>query len=130
MTLQDALLVAQLLASVAAAVACVFLVLALIRLKSVLTNIEEDIKMVTERAMPVLENIDYISERIKNISDNIDDQVMVVRESVGSLREVVDNVVDLERKIQSRIEGPLLDTVSTAAAVVKGVKTFVQRMRS
>ena len=53
-----------------------------------------------------------------------------MRESVGSLREVVDNVVDFERKIQSRIEGPILDTVSTAAAVVKGVKTFVERMRS
>ena len=128
--MEDALLVARLFALVAAAVACIFLVLSLIRLKSVLSNIEENIKMVTERAMPVLENIDYITERLKNISDNIDDQVMVVRESVGSLREVVDNVVDFERKIQSRIEGPILDTVSTAAAVVKGVKTFVERMRS
>lgn len=128
--MENALLAAQLLASVAAAVACVFVVIALVRLKSVLTNIEENVKMVTERAMPVLENIDYISERVKNIADNIDDQVMVVRESIGSLREIVDNVVDLERKVQSRMEGPILDSVSMAAAVVKGVKTFADRLRS
>lgn len=128
--METALLIAQLLALVAVTVVCVFLIVVLIRVKETLSNLERDIRAVTERTMPVLENMDYITARVKNISDNIDDQVMMVRESMGSIREVADNVVALERKIQSRLEGPILDTVALVAALFKGVRTFAERLRA
>lgn len=123
-------MVAGVVALVAVTVVCVFLILVLIRVRDTLSNIERDIKAVTERTMPVLENIDYISSRVKNITDNIDDQVLMVRESMGSIREIADNVVELERKVQSRIEGPILDTVAFVAALFKGVRTFSERLRA
>lgn len=128
--METALLIAQIVALVAVTGVCVFLVIVLIRVKEMLVNIERDIKAVTERTMPVLENIDYISSRVKNITDNIDDQVLMVRESMGAIREIADNVVELERKVQSRIEGPILDTVAFVAALFKGVKTFSERLRA
>jgi uncharacterized protein YoxC len=127
--METALLVAQLLALVAVTAVCVFLIMVLIRVKDMLTNIERDIKAVTERTMPVLENIDYISSRVKNITDNVDDQVMMVRESMGSIREIADNVVALERRVQDRLEGPILDTVAFVAALFKGVRTFSERLQ-
>jgi uncharacterized protein YoxC len=128
--LESALLVAQIVALVAVTAVCVFLIVVLVRVKDMLGNVERDIKAVTERTMPVLENIDYISARLKSITDNIDDQVLIVRESVGSIREIADNVVALERKVQAQIEGPILDTVAFIAAVIKGVKAFTQRLRA
>lgn len=128
--METALLIAQLLALVAVTAVCVFLIVVLIRVKEMLSNLERDIRAVTERTMPVLENMDYITARVKNISDNIDDQVMMVRESMGSIREVADNVVALERKIQTRLEGPILDTVALVAALFKGVRTFTERLRA
>jgi uncharacterized protein YoxC len=128
--LETVLLVAQIVALVAVTAVCVFLIVVLVRVKEVLTNIERDIKGVTERTMPVLENIDYISARLKSITDNIDDQVLMVRESVGSIREIADNIVALERKVQAQIEGPMLDTVAFIAAIVKGFRAFTQRLRA
>jgi uncharacterized protein YoxC len=128
--LETVLLVAQIVALVAVTAVCVFLIVVLVRVKEVLTNIERDIKGVTERTMPVLENIDYISARLKSITDNIDDQVLMVRESVGSIREIADNIVALERKVQAQIEGPILDTVAFIAAIVKGFRAFTQRLRA
>ena len=128
--MESALLVAQIVALVAVTAVCVFLIVVLVRVKDMLGNVERDIKAVTERTMPVLENIDYISARLKSITDNIDDQVLIVRESVGSIREIADNVVALERKVQAQIEGPILDTVEFIAAVIKGVKAFTQRLRA
>jgi uncharacterized protein YoxC len=125
-----ALVIAQLLALLGVTAVCIVLIVVLVRVKEMLTSIERDVKAVTERTMPVLENIDYISSRIKNITDNIDDQVLLVRESVGSMREIADNVVELERKIQARIEGPILDTVAFVAALFKGVRTFTERLRA
>jgi uncharacterized protein YoxC len=128
--LQETLLIAGIVALVAVTVVCVFLVIVLIRVRDMLSSIERDIKTVTERTMPVLENIDYIAARVKNITDSVDDQVLMVRESMGAIREIADNVVELERKVQDRIEGPILDTVAFVAALFKGVKTFSERLRT
>ena len=128
--MEQALLIAGTVALVAVTVVCVFLIMVLIRVRDMLSSIERDIKAVTERTMPVLENIDYIAARVKNITDSVDDQVLVVRESMGSIREIADNVVELERKVQARIEGPILDTVAFVAALFKGVKTFSDRLRA
>jgi uncharacterized protein YoxC len=128
--MEIALVIAQILALVAVTAVCVFLIVVLIRVKEMLTNIERDIKAVTERTMPVLENIDYISSRVKSITDNVDDQVMMVRESIGSIRDIADNVVALERRVQERLEGPILDTVGFVAALFKGVRTFTERLRA
>jgi uncharacterized protein YoxC len=128
--LETALLIAGIVALVAVTVVCIFLILVLIRVRDMLTSIERDIRAVTERTMPVLENIDYIAARVKNITDSVDDQVLMVRESMGSIREIADNVVELERKVQARIEGPILDTVAFVAALFKGVRTFTERLRA
>jgi uncharacterized protein YoxC len=127
---ETVLLVAQIVALVAVTAVCGYLIVVLIRVKEMLVNIERDIKAVTERTMPVLENIDYVSARLKSITENVDDQVMMVRESVGSIREIADNVVALERKVQERIEGPILDTVAFVAALFKGIRTFAERLRA
>ena len=93
-------------------------------------KIEKDFKEMTTRAVPVLENMEFITARLKSITENVDDQVMIARESISSIREVADNIVALERRVQERIEGPILDTVGFVAAVLKGVRTFVERVRA
>ena len=56
-------------------------------------------------------------------------QVTAVRESIGSIKMIADNVVDLERRVQERIEGPILETVGFVSAVFRGVRTFLDRVR-
>jgi uncharacterized protein YoxC len=124
------LLVAQILSALCVAVLCVYLIVVLIRVREVLTSVERDLKDMTSKAVPILENMEFITSRVKSITESIDDQVIVVRESIGSLRQVADNVVELERRVQERIEGPILDTVAFIAAVFKGVRTFVERVRA
>jgi uncharacterized protein YoxC len=109
--------------------ACIYLIVVLVRVRDILTGVEKDLKEMTARALPVLDNMEYITARVKSITENIDDQVMVIRESIGSVREVADNIVALERKVQERVEGPILDTVAFVAAVFKGLRTFVDRVR-
>jgi uncharacterized protein YoxC len=108
---------------------CIYMIIVLLRLRDVLTNLEKEVKEITTRAIPVLDNMEYITTRVKSITDSIDDQVAAVRESIASIRSIADNVVDLERRVQERIEGPILETVGFVAAVFKGVRTFIDRVR-
>lgn len=124
------LLVAQIIALLCVSAVCIYLVILLIRVREVLTAFEKDVKEVTARALPVLENMEFITNRVRNITETIDDQVMIVQESIGSMKEMADNIVALERKVQERVEGPILDTLGFVAAVLKGFRTFIDRVRA
>jgi hypothetical protein len=95
-----------------------------------LAGMEKDLKEVTSRVLPVLDNMEFITARVKSITENVDDQVMMVRESIGSVKEIAENIVSIERKVQERIEGPILDSVAFVAALIKGARTFLERVRA
>lgn len=128
--METALVIAQIIALLCVAALCVYLIIVLLRVRTLLAGVEKDLKEFTGRALPILENMDFITARVKSISENIDDQVMIVGESIASVKEVADNVVSLERRVQERIEGPILETVAFVASVFNGVRTFLDRIRA
>jgi uncharacterized protein YoxC len=124
------LVITQILALLCLSALCIYLIVVLLRVREILSNLERDIKEMTTRAVPILENMEFITAKVKTISENVDDQVNSVRESIVSMRQVAMNVVDLERKMQDRIEGPILEGVAFVSAIFKGVRTFVERVRA
>ena len=128
--MESFLVIAQIFALICVSGVCIFLVVVLSRVRDVLTSFEKDLKEVTSRTLPVLDNMEFITSRLKSITESIDDQVMIVRDSIGSIREVADNIVALERRVQDRIEGPMLDSIAFIAAIFKGVRTFFERVRA
>jgi uncharacterized protein YoxC len=124
------LLIAQIVALLSVSAVCIYLIVVLLRVREVLDSFEKDMKEVTSRAIPVLENMEFITHRVRNITETIDDQVMIVQQSIGSMKEMADNIVALERKVQERVEGPILDTIGFVAAVLKGFRTFLDRVRA
>lgn len=128
--MQDILIVTQILALLCLSALSLYLIVVLLKVRDTLSVFEKDFKEMTTRAIPILDNLEFITARVKGISENIDDQVASVKESIGSIKEVALNVVELERKVQERIEGPILEGVALVAAVIKGVRTFLDRVRS
>lgn len=128
--MESFLVIAQIFALICVSGVCIFLIVVLLRVRNLLTSFEKDFKEMTSRTLPVLENMEYITSRLRSITESIDDQVMIVRDSIGSMKEIADNIVALERRVQERIEGPILDTIAFIAAVFKGVRTFFERVRA
>jgi uncharacterized protein YoxC len=128
--MQEILIITQVVALLCLSALSVYVIVVLLRVRDILDSVEKDFKEMTTRAIPILENLEFITARVKGITENIDDQVASVRESIGTIRQMAMNVVELERKVQERIEGPVLEGVAVAAALVKGVRTFLERVRS
>jgi uncharacterized protein YoxC len=124
------LVIAQIIALLCLSALCVYMIVVLLRVRDILGNVEKDVRDITSRALPVLDNMEYITARVKGITDSIDDQVVAVRDSIASVKQVAENVVEMERKVQERIEGPILETVALVSAVFKGVRTFFDRVRA
>jgi uncharacterized protein YoxC len=128
--MQEILIITQVVALLCLSALSVYVIVVLLRVRDILNNVEKDFKEMTTRAIPILENLEFITSRVKGITENIDDQVVSVKESLGTIRQMAMNVVELERRVQERVEGPVLEGVAVAAAIVKGVRTFLDRVRS
>jgi uncharacterized protein YoxC len=126
---EPVLVIALIIALLCLSALCIYLIFVLARVRDILNGAEKDFKEMTSRAVPILENMEYITARVKSITENIDDQVMVVRESISSVKQIAENLVAMERKVQDRIEGPILDSVAFVASVFNGVRTFFDRLR-
>ena len=128
--MEPVLVIAEILALLCLSALCIYLIVVLLRVRDIISGVEKDLKEMTSRAVPILENMEYITARVKSITENIDDQVMIVRESIASMKEIANNVVAMERKVQDRIEGPILDSVAFVASIFNGVRTFFDRIRA
>lgn len=128
--MESFLVVMQIIALACLSVLSLYLLVVLVRVRSVLSNVEKDLKELSSKAIPVFENLEVITEKMKYIASSIDEQVEMVKTSISSIKEVADNVLSFERRIQARLEEPVLETVSFLAAILKGVRTFFERVRT
>lgn len=124
------ILVVQVLTNLAVLTLCVCLVIFLRRLGGTLGSLEKNARELSTRALPIMDNLEVITDKARNIADNVDDQIELVKDSINAVREIADNVVDFERKVQARIEEPVLETIGTIAAVLKGVRAFFVRLKA
>ena len=124
------LVIVEIIALAAVSVLSVFLITVLVRVRDLLTIVEHDVREVSSRAIPVLENLETITDNIRKVTDSIDEQVDIVKHSINSVKEIADNIADFERRVQAQIEEPMLETIGTVTAIIKGFQAFFSRLRT
>jgi uncharacterized protein YoxC len=122
-------MVAQIILVLSLTALAVYLVVVLTKVRAILGHIETDIKEVSVRVIPVLENLEVITSKLRSITANVDDQMTIVRSSVQSIREIADNIVEFERRVQERVEAPVLEVAGIVGSVVRGIAAFINRLR-
>lgn len=95
----------------------------------ILSGLRRDVSEFVQRAKPVLENLAFITEKLKSTAQKIDDHVDIVKSSLTSLKNVADNVLVLEERVQQRLEEPILQVASIIGAIVSSVGVFFERFR-
>jgi uncharacterized protein YoxC len=124
------LVLVEIIALGALSVLSVYLITVLVRVRDILAVVEHDVKEVSARAIPVLENLESITDNVRKITDSIEEQVDIVKHSINSVREIADNIAGFERRIQSQIEEPMMETIGTVTAIIKGFQAFFSRLRT
>ena len=127
--MESLILVLQIVALLCLSALSVYLIVVLVKVRSILADVEKDFKELSAKAIPVFENLEIITEKIKIVTESIDEQVETVKQSINAVKEVADNIVNFERRVQERIEEPVYDTISIIVSAFKGVRAFVDRLR-
>ena len=124
------ILMVEFVALLSLTVLCVYLVVVLVRVRKLITSMEHDLKEVSSRTIPILSNLEFITDRFRNVAQEVEDQVGLVKSSLHAIKTVTDDVLMLERKVQERIEAPVVEAASLVAAVYRGLRTFFDRMKN
>ena len=124
------LVIVEVAALVALTVLCVYLITVLVRVRNLISVVEQDFRELSAKAIPIFENLEVITYKVKNVTESIDEQVESVKHSINAIRQVADNIADFERRVQERVEEPVMETIGTLTAVIKGVQAFFSRLRS
>lgn len=124
-----ALMIAQILVLLSLACVAIYFVSVLMKARGILGSVENDIREVSIRAIPVLENLEVITAKLRSITENFDDQMVIVRDSVQSIRTITDNIVDFERRVQEQIEAPVLEVAGVVGSIVRTLSALISRLR-
>ena len=119
--------IAQVVALLSASALCAYLIVVLMRLNSVLEMLQKDFSEMNMHLKPVLENLSVVTEKLKSIATKIDDQVLIFRDSLEAFKQVADNVVRFEERLQQRVEEPLMRITSLIGAIINRVASFFGR---
>jgi uncharacterized protein YoxC len=122
------LLVAQILVLLSLSALAIYLVVVLSKVKDMLNTVEINIKEVSARAIPVLENMEALTSKLRTITASIDDQMLLIRNSLQTLRDVTENISRFERKVQDHIEGPIMEVASVVGGFISGVAGFLHKV--
>lgn len=122
--------IGKILALFSAASLCAYLIVVLSRLNQVLTYFQRDFSEIAKNLMPILENLNIVSERLKSISAKVDEQVVLFKDSLESFKALADNVVNFEARVQERLEEPIIRVTSLIGAFVGRILSFFGRSQS
>jgi uncharacterized protein YoxC len=121
-------LVLEIVALSAVSVVSVYLIVVLIRVRSILDVVEHNMKEINSKAIPVLDNLEFITDKFKTIAETISEQVDGIQHTMSSLKEVADDIVAFERQVQERIEHPVMEVATTIAAIFRGIQSFIEHL--
>jgi uncharacterized protein YoxC len=107
-----------LVVSIAVLALILFLIPSIIQLRRSAKRIEEVSEQLNQQLPSILKNIDEITTNLNGMMSN-------GRQHVEKLGNAVDDIVDFEKRIKHRVEDPLVETLTTIAAITKAVRAFL-----
>ncbi len=116
------------------AIAILFLVIIAIptiyQFRRTAKNIELTAKTLNQNLPGILTNIDEITTSLFDTVHIVSEQTEGLKDGVNKIHDMIENIVDFERQIREEIESPLIETVSTISAIIKGSRAFIDVLRS
>jgi hypothetical protein len=92
-------------------------------------RLEASVAETARLAKPVFENLADVTGNIRRATGSLEAQMASLRGAFEAISGMAINVVEFERQVQDRIQGPILDSAGFLAALLRGLTTFIRAVR-
>lgn len=124
----DLLLIAQIIILLSLSALAIYMIVVLSKLRELLGTVDQNLKQITAKAIPTLDNLDVITSKLRTIVENFDEQLDTVKQSVETIKGIADNVAAFERRIQDAVESPIMEVMNTIGGIIRGFTSFLGRV--
>jgi len=93
-------------------------------------GIAETLELLNKSLPGILKNLEEITTNINRASSKVNDQIDGVSAALGKVQAVVGFVLDLERILLAGIRFPLIRSMGTGVALIKGIRVFLDVFRT
>jgi uncharacterized protein YoxC len=111
---------------IAASALCVYLIKSLIKLNVTLDLIRQDIHTLSEKTLPVLENLNEATRNLNRVTSDVESKV-------GDIISFVDRYKEKFNKIKYSVTespgNPIINLVRNLRAISKGTSAFVRKFK-
>lgn len=128
--MESFLQVVQMIALVSASALCIYLIVTLVKLNDLLSMLHKDLSEITKNAKPVFENLQVVTEKLRSIMTKIDEQAQIFKGSIESFKMLADNVLEFEKRIEQRVEEPIIRVTSILGGLVDRVTSIFRRQQA
>lgn len=119
MTLIDVLLILLIVAAIAL---CIYLIFTLNKLRKSFEAMQHDIHVISEKTIPVLENLEEVTKKAAQITSDAEEQIQEIKSFIQNIKRKVNRVADLPRLINP--ENRISELLKNLAAIGKGFSVF------
>lgn len=124
----DLLIIAQIIILLSLSALAIYLIVVLSRLRELLGTVDTNLKQITAKTIPTLDNLEVITTKLRTIVENFDEQIVAVKQSVDTIKGIAENVAAFERRVQDAIESPIMEVMNTLGGIIRGFTAFFSRM--
>ncbi len=107
----------------------VFSIPTIMQVRRTAHHLEQTSRTLNHNLPGILTNVDEITTNLTRTTQSIRSQVEGLSVAVEKIQNMVDDVVGLERELRSEIEPPVVETLNTVTAIVKGLRKFVEVLK-
>ena len=93
-------------------------------------GLQDDVNKFKTHIEPLVDDTQKLVAKMNSIFEKVDDNMDTVKNTIEKVKDSIEDVIIFKNKIQNTIETPILDTLRSYAAMVKGIKVFFEKMRS
>ncbi len=107
----------------------VFSIPAILQVRRTAHHLEQTSRTLNHNLPGILTNVDEITTNLTRTTQTIRSQVESLSVAVEKIQNMVDDVVGLEKELRNEIEPPIVETLNTITAIVRGLRTFLDVLK-
>ena len=122
--------ISLLIVAIAFLLLVIFLIPSLTQVRRTARSIEKTTATLHQSLPGILTNLDEITTHVASATNSVSQQVEGVSGVVSKVREMVDDVADFEKTLRTEVESPIVEILGTLTGIVKGVRAFLDALKS
>ncbi len=109
---------------ITASALCIALIIYMKQITDSFKSVQLSLNKISNDVEPLIDSATELSEKINSFTDEAKEQLSISKNIITDVKDRVDTVLDLEKKIRGGLEDSSMELIKNLSAVSNGISAF------